>query len=169
MARQIILWLTICSLAVAGCVQVERGDRARDASPTGLGPQESFLEVDPQAFPPATDLPKPPIVRTSRQYTGVIRNKTRYEVSVVSPNSGAGLVIPPHGWIEFIIWSQREDVTVYRDGKPFYCLKLFASPSSSPFMCKKYDFLAEIIKDEPPPAQPAPKKKKKRVKKKSEC
>ncbi len=39
-------------------------------------------------------------------------------------------------------------MTAYHDGKPFYCLKLFADPSEYPFMCKKYDFMAEIVKPE---------------------
>ncbi len=44
------------------------------------------------------------------------------------------------------MWTRRADVTAYYDGKPFYCLKLAAHPSEYPFMCKKYDFMAEIVK-----------------------
>jgi hypothetical protein len=101
-------------------------------------------------------------------YTGIIKNKTKYEVSIPSENSDGTLVIPPHGWIEYIIWAHNADVTAYRDGKPFYCLKLVAHPQEYPFMCKKYDFMAEIVKPEPA-GKYKPMKKRKRLKKKSEC
>ena len=46
------------------------------------------------------------------------------------------------------MWNRRANVTAYRDGKPFYCLKLLADPNEFPFMCSKYDFMAEIVKPE---------------------
>ena len=82
-------------------------------------------------------------------YTGVIQNKTRYEVSIPSDNSDAALIIPPHGWIEYTIWTHRFDVAAYYNGDPFYCLKLIANPQAYTFKCKKYDFMAEIVKPEP--------------------
>ena len=54
-------------------------------------------------------------------YTGIIKNKTRYEVSIPSENSDATLVVPAHSWIEYTMWTHQADVTAYRDGKPFYC------------------------------------------------
>ena len=90
-----------------------------------------------------------PEVRDGQAYTGIIKNQTRYEVSIPSENSDGTLVIPPHGWIEYIIWTHQSDVTAYRDGKPFYCLKINADPKNHDFMCKKYDFMAEIVKAEP--------------------
>jgi hypothetical protein len=61
-------------------------------------------------------------------------------------------------------------VTAYHDGKPFYCLKLSAHPKEYPFMCKQYDFMAEIVKPEPVRRyQPGKKKMRKRVKKQPEC
>ena len=45
-----------------------------------------------------------------------------------------------------------KNVTAYHDGKPFYCLKLWADPGEYPFMCEKYDFMAEIVKPEGPRA-----------------
>jgi hypothetical protein len=79
-------------------------------------------------------------------YTGIIKNNTRYEVSIPSENSDATLVIPPHKWIEYTIWTHKADVTAYHNGTPFYCLKLDANPQAFPFMCKNYDFMAEIVK-----------------------
>jgi hypothetical protein len=102
-------------------------------------------------------------------YMGIIKNKTKYEVSIPSENSDATLVIPPHGWIEYIIWAHQTDVTAYRDGKPFYCLKLSAHPKEYPFMCKQYDFMAEIVKPEPVRRYQPGKKMRKRVKKQPEC
>ena len=66
--------------------------------------------------------------QTARRYTGIIKNKTGYEVSVPSENSDATLIIPPHSWIEYTMWTRRAEVTAYHDGKPFYCLKLVADP-----------------------------------------
>lgn len=84
-----------------------------------------------------------------RSYTGIIKNRTRYEVSIPSENSDATVLIPPNGWIEYTIWNQRSNVTAYHDGQPFYCLNLFAHPLEYSFMCKKYDFIAEIIPPDP--------------------
>jgi hypothetical protein len=101
-------------------------------------------------------------------YTGVIKNNTRYEVSIPSENSGATLTIPPHSWIEYIIWTHQEDVTAYHNGKPFYCLKLAAHPQQYFYMCNKYDFMAEIVKPEPAAGKYKPmKQRKRRVKKQS--
>ena len=102
-------------------------------------------------------------------YTGIIKNKTRYEVSIPSENSDGTLIIPPNGWIEYIIWTHQADVTAYHDGKPFYCLKLSAHPQEYPFMCKKYDFMAEIVKSEPSGKYKPMKKRKYRVKKQPKC
>jgi hypothetical protein len=101
---------------------------------------------------PRQDCPRPPgtlELRDGFPYTGIIKNNTRYEVSIPSENSDATLVIPAHSWIEYTMWTRSTDVTAYHDGKPFYCLKLFANPCEYPFMCKKYDFMAEIVKPEP--------------------
>ncbi len=103
-------------------------------------------------------------------YTGIIKNKTKYEVSLPSENSDATLVIPPNSWIEYTMWTHQADVTAYRDGKPFYCLKLAAHPKEYPFMCKKYDFMAEIVKPEGVGrGKYKPMKKRKRIKKQPKC
>jgi hypothetical protein len=126
----------------------------------------------------AIDTPRPAAPLTGPElldgvaYTGIIKNQTRYEVSIPSENSLGTLVIPPQGWIEYTIWSHQSDVTAYYDGKPFYCLKLSAHPQAYPFMCKQYDFMAEIVKPEPggqPAGKYKPMKKRKRLKKQPEC
>jgi hypothetical protein len=122
----------------------------------------------------AVDTPNPgapqvmPEVRDGVAYTGIIKNKTKYEVSIPSENSDGTLVVPPHSWIEYTIWTHKADVTAFRDGKPFYCLKLAAHPHEYPFMCKKYDFMAEIVKPEPS-RKYKPMKKRKRYKRKPKC
>jgi hypothetical protein len=126
------------------------------------------LTPDASGLPNRRDLPFPANLRdneTARRYTGIIKNKTRYEVSVPSENSDATLVIPANSWIEYTVWTRRTEVTAYHDGKPFYCLKLMANPSEYPFMCKKYDFMAEIVKPEPPGKYKPMKKRKYRVRK----
>jgi hypothetical protein len=96
-----------------------------------------------------TDISATSETQNVRAYTGIIKNRTRYEVSIPSENSGATLLISPNDWIEYTIWTPRSDVTAYHNGKPFYCLNLLANPQAYPFMCKKYDFIAEIVKEEP--------------------
>ncbi|MCJ7818709.1 MAG: hypothetical protein MUP25_02675 [Syntrophales bacterium] len=127
------------------------------------------LTPDPSALPGGGVLPVPANLRENeraRRYTGIIKNKTRYEVSLPSENSDATLVIPPHSWIEYTMWTRRANVTAYYDGKPFYCLKLLADPNEFPFMCSKYDFMAEIVKPEPAASKYKPmKKRQRRVKK----
>ena len=130
------------------------------------------LTPDASALPGRGELPIPANLRDNeraRKYTGIIKNKTRYEVSVPSESSDATLVIPPNSWIEYTMWTRRANVTAYHDGKPFYCLKLWADPSEYPFMCKKYDFVAEIVKPEPTAGKYKPMKKRKRLKKQPKC
>jgi hypothetical protein len=124
--------------------------------------------IDETALPDLRDLPMPAALKkqpAARRYTGIIKNNTRYEVYVPSENSEASLAIPAHGWIEYTAWTQRFNVSVYREGKPFYCLKIMVQPQDYPFMCNKYDFMAEIVKPEPAPVEkPKPVKKKRRLK-----
>jgi hypothetical protein len=131
------------------------------------------LTPDPSALPGGGVLPVPANLynnERARRYTGIIKNKTRYEVSVPSENSDATLIIPPHSWVEYTIWTRRAKVTAYHDGKPFYCLNLWATPSEYPFMCSKYDFMAEIVKPEPEAGKYKPMKKRKyRAKKQPQC
>ena len=122
---------------------------ATEAADSGL-PQvgATGLVFDPltpeaAAIPELRDFPYPSNIKRrapARRYTGIIKNKTRYEVSVPSENSDATLVIPPHSWIEYTMWTQHADVTAYRNGKPFYCLTLLANPQAYPFMCKQIRF-----------------------------
>jgi hypothetical protein len=139
----------------------------------------SELVFDPRTpdilgLPDQRDLPflaKAKKQEVTKQVTGIIKNKTRYEVSVPSENSDATLIIPAHSWIEYTAWTRKFDVTVYREGKPFYCLKIQAYPKEYSYMCKKYDFMAEIVKPEPSKAgkyKPM-KKRKYRAKKRTNC
>ena len=137
--------------------------------PLGGNPNPTFdpLEVEKAAMPELKDLPSTPIVDRAgpaRKYTGIIKNKTRYEVSVPSGNSGATLIIPARGWIEYTAYARHFDLTAYHDGKPFYCMNINASVGDYPYMCDRYDFMVEIVK--PEPKSTAPGKKMKRYKKK---
>jgi len=109
--------------------------------------------IDASALPRLQDLPVPDRLTNKRQahaYTGIIKNKTRYEISIPSQNSDATVIIPPHGWIKYTIWTKRANVTTYHRGQPFYCLNIFAHSHEYPFMCKRYDFMVEILPPEPP-------------------
>jgi hypothetical protein len=118
------------------------------------------------ALPAMDDLPIPASLKKGknvRLYTGIIKNKTKYDVEVPSGNSGASLVIPARGWIEYSSWVPRFGLTAYHDGKPFYCMQIFAHRQGYPFMCQKYDFMVEIVKGEP--IRKAKKKMKRAIKK----
>ena len=116
---------------IMGIMLVASGVAAAIETPRPLGPPVTLEVLDGVA------------------YTGIIKNNTRHEVSIPSDNSDATLVIPPHGWIEYTIWTHRYDVAAYYNGDPFYCLKLIANPQAYTFKCKKYDFMAEIVSPEP--------------------
>ena len=104
-----------------------------------------------ELLPKLDDLPYPAPLkkRPIRRYTGIIKNKTKYEVEVPAGNSNATLVIPAHGFIEYTAWAKHFNLTAYHNGKPFYCMNIFANPRTYPFMCKKYDFMIEIVKGKP--------------------
>lgn len=95
--------------------------------------------------------PEPP-------YIGIIKNKTRYDVSIPSENSGGTLVVPAQGWIEYIVWSSKFPLDAYFNGKPIWCDHISVTPGKYQYMCKKYDFMAEIVKPEPV-VKPKPLKK----------
>jgi hypothetical protein len=190
MDRKIICLLVCLGLLLGGCITpgsntAGSGDRVRPGSSVRQGHEltstvdapslaanvgaENDLVFNPRevesALPQMRDLPLPAPLKKekpTRLYTGIIKNKTNYDVSVPSGNSGATLAIPAKGWIEYSAWTSRFELTAYHNGKPFYCMKIVAEPRAHPFMCKKYDFMMEIVKPEPKPE----KKMKKAIKKK---
>jgi hypothetical protein len=162
MNKKIILFVPLAALIFA-CATGQQGEQNAPASlvfePPGV---ETAGLPNVQDLPPASINPS----GIKAPYKGIIKNETRYEVSIPSKNSDATLLIPPHGWIEYTTWTRRTDVTAYHDGKPFYCLKLAAHPKKYPFMCSKYDFMAEIVKPEAAAGKYKPmKKRQRRVKK----
>ena len=123
--------------------------------------------LDKATLPELNDLPAVPIANRTgppKKYTGIIKNKTAYEVSVPSKNSGAALIIPARGWIEYVAFEPHFSLTAYHNGKPFYCMNINTDPKNYAFMCDKYDFMVEIVK--PEPKSKANRKMKKRVRKK---
>jgi len=84
-------------------------------------------------------------------FTGVIKNNTKYELSIPSDNSLGTIIVPPKGWVEFVVWDNQFDLIPYREGQPFRygCQKVTVKPQAYPFMCKNYDFVAEINAPEP--------------------
>lgn len=101
--------------------------------------------------------------RSMRAYTGIIKNNTKYELSVPSQNSLGTLIIPPKGWIEYTVWEPRARFSPYLNGEPYRCFDIKPKPKAYDFMCKKYDFMAVIDAAEKPEYY---KKYKKRVRKK---
>jgi hypothetical protein len=140
-------------LVFTGCVQ---NFPSTESSPC---PPYTYNPLVTGALSCDTPASEPP-----QKYTGIIKNKTRYEVSVPSGNSGATLIIPPRSYIEYVAWERHFDLTAYHDGKPFYCMKINAIVGNYPYNCDKYDFMVEIVK--PEPKSTAPGKKMKRYKKK---
>lgn len=108
-------------------------------------------------------LRKPSLKGDTQQYTGIIRNKTKTDITVPSQNSAATLTVPAGGWIEYTIWRPRTKFTAYLVGNPIRCFNICVKPKCYPFMCKDYDFMAVIDAPEKPEYY---KKYKKRVRKK---
>jgi hypothetical protein len=175
-----ILCLTILVVFVFGCgASVREGTPLTSSSnyknlAASMG-GDNALAFNPEedveaALPEMRDLPIPASLNKGKKvrlYTGIIKNKTRYDVMVPSSNSSASLIIPAKSWIEYSSWVPRFDLTAYHDGKPFYCMKIYANPKNYSFMCQKYDFLIEIVKAEP--ASKARKKMKRAIKKKKKA
>jgi hypothetical protein len=164
----VLVWLVVGSPADQGqrAYGAPVGASAGGNTPTVFDP----FAVDPTALPNMQDLPAPAEMvnkyERPRKYTGIIKNKSSCDVSLYSRNSGATLIIPAHGWIEYDAWVRHFPVTAYCEGKPFYCLNINANPSAYPFMCKNYDFMVEIPgKVEGYPARYPGKKLKRRVRK----
>jgi hypothetical protein len=133
----------IASMTVAANAPKKLGSNGLVFNPT---------EIDVSALPSLQDLPVPATLKNQRkahEYTGIIKNKTRYKISIPSKNSDATLIIPPHSWITYTIWVKHENVTAYHRGNPYYCLNILAHPGEYPFICKKYDFMVEILPREP--------------------
>jgi hypothetical protein len=99
-------------------------------------------------------------------FTGIIKNNTKFDLSVPSENSLGTLILPAKGWIEFVVWDKTFDLTAYKDGKPFFAQKVGVTPKAFPYMTKNYDFMAEITAPEPRTGKTY-KKKRYRVKKKA--
>lgn len=176
MGKKIIIF-TAFMVFVVGCGASERQgvpltSYGGQKSLIGSTGSENALAFNPEqdveaALPDMRDLPIPANLQKGKQvrlYTGIIKNTTKYEVEVPSSNSGATLIIPAKGWIEYTSWVPRFDLTAYYGGKPFYCMKIFANPRNYAFMCQQYDFLVEIVK--PEPKSKAKKKMKRAIKKK---
>ena len=92
-------------------------------------------------------------------YTGVIQNHTQYCISIPSGNSDGTLIVPPGGWIEYVVWAPEFQLMGYVAGQPYYCQKITVVPQKYPFKCKSYDFLAEIKAAEAGKPKPVRKKR----------
>ncbi len=86
-------------------------------------------------------------------YTGVIHNNTGHDISVPSMNSAATLIVPARGWIEYQVWEPSFQITGYYNGKAECCQQVTVNPKGYQFMCRAYDFTADICpgtgKEEP--------------------
>jgi hypothetical protein len=102
---------------------------------------------------------------TDAPYTGVIQNHTCYSISIPSANSDGTLIVPPGGWVEYVAWVPEFKLTGFVCGRAYYCEKIKVIPKNFQFMCKSYDFLAEIKKEEPARKPAAPARKKRPVRK----
>jgi hypothetical protein len=103
-------------------------------------------------------------------YTGIIKNNTSCDFSLMSQNSLGTLIVPARGWIEYVVWDPKFEVIPYYDGKPFGCQNVLVTPKGFPYMCRQYDFMVEINGPGPCPAEQVYKGKyKKRVRKRGPC
>jgi hypothetical protein len=163
--------------------KVQKFSYAGDIFGPNQGPGESgqfreaidvLREVDPSVLPNLADLPATRSKRTKiKPYTGLIQNFTGYDISIPSGNSGATLVVPARGWLEYVNWEPNVRLKGFVNGKQVYNQDLRVQPGKFKYMGNSYDFVAEI---QPPPelapevkpycpprAKPKPKKRKKRI------
>lgn len=148
-------------------------DETTGKSGQGAAGSSAFMDAidvlkrsDGSALPELKDLPIPPRTKKPlREFTGLIQNYTNYNISIPSQNSDATLIIPAHGWLEYIIWANRANIYGYVDGKIIFHQKVTVDPRKYKYMGKAYDFLAEI---KPPPEvvekQKKPRRQKRKVK-----
>ena len=109
-------------------------------------------------------------IATLPPYTGIIKNNTSCDFSLMSQNSLATLIVPARGWIEYVVWDPKFEVIPYYNGQPFGCQNVKVTPKGFPYMCKQYDFMVEINGPGPCPAEQIYKGKyKKRVRKRRPC
>jgi hypothetical protein len=93
-------------------------------------------------YPPRSEVT--PDMLKGEEYVGLIRNCTDRPISVPSENSGATLIVPAHSFIAYTAWTKDFTLEGYLDVKKVFCKKIFASPKQFTYMCKQYDFMAEI-------------------------
>jgi hypothetical protein len=150
MDKRLVIFLAVMLVAL-GCAAPVQQQQVTPAGPVS-SQALVFDPIGPSALPEVQDLPVSVTfnkAKTSRRYIGIIKNTTGYDLAVPSKNSSAALPLPAKGFIEYTAWQQKFDLTVYRDGKPFYCLKIEAHPKGYPYMCSNYDFFAEVVAAEP--------------------
>lgn len=120
---------------------------------------------DPEALPRLEDLPRPPSRQLpDRKYVGIVQNLTSYDISIPSSNSGAVLVVPAKGWLEYEAWDARIKLEGFVNGRQVYAQTLQAKPRRYEYFGKYYDFVATI---RPEPCAPllelrSPKRQQKR-------
>jgi len=153
-----VLMMTLAGLVIGGNVPVMGAGTAGEQS------RQMQLAALPEAGGPPPPPPKKPYVDEVHEYTGVIQNKTKYDLSVPSANSNGTIIVPAKGYVEFTIWGPTYDLIVYREALPFHCETVKVNPKAFPFMCKNYDFMTVIVKGDFEPA-PKYKKMKRRIRK----
>jgi hypothetical protein len=93
-------------------------------------------------FPPQTEV-TPDMVK-GEEYVGLVRNCSDCAISIPSDNSGGTLIVPSQSYIEYTTWTKNFTIEGYLNGKRVFCQKIIAKPKQFTFMCKSYDFVAEI-------------------------
>ncbi len=190
---KIILPLLVAQLLMGGCAtsqpmnhtrqeiiyeqgKVQKFSYLGDVYGPNRGPAESseFLgaidilrQCDAGALPEAADLPIFQDRRIKKKkYIGLIENFTNYDISLLSANSGAALIIPAHGWLEYVSWQPNIKLIGYVDGKQVYYQCLQAHPKKYQYLGESYDFVAEIRPEKAPPLPKKPRTLKRKKKKK---
>jgi hypothetical protein len=111
-------------------------------------------QCDPKALPRLEDLPtfpsQTPLI--TRRYLGLIQNLSKYDVSIPSANSDATLIVPAHGWLEYVAWEPEVRLAGFVEGKQVYFQRLRVRPRAYQYLGNSYDFVA-TIQPVPPPSR----------------
>jgi hypothetical protein len=83
-------------------------------------------------------------------YTGLVRNFSGSAISIPSQNSGATLIVPAGGQMEYTVWKPKFDISGYVNGVQVYHRNINIGPGTKyTFLGRTYDFLAEVCPELP--------------------
>lgn len=157
------LLLIMCGTELAGGLLPASPAQAQREIPGTLPDPEKIRPTpDGDDLPSLVDVAQPPLAATlpptpqpllpTQRYLGLIQNLSKYDVSIPSANSDATLIVPAHGWLEYVAWEPEVRLAGFVEGKQVYFQRLRVRPRAYQYLGNSYDFVA-TIQPVPPPSR----------------